>query len=243
MSRLFVVGIGPGSAAGLTGQANLALDQSEIICGYTAYVDLLRPIWPHKRYLETGMGHEVDRCRLALQAAQQQTAALVCSGDAGVYGLAGLVYELACEYPNVEIEMVAGVTAALYGAALLGAPLTQDFAVISLSDILITWEAIEQRLYGAAAGDFVTVLYNPGSSQRKDHLRRACNILLTQRTEDTVCGLVRNAGRAGEYSHLLTLADLRDTQVDMFTTVFIGNNATRIIDGKMVTARGYEAER
>jgi len=237
MSRLFVVGIGPGSAAGLTEQARAALEQSALICGYTAYVDLLRPIWPYKRYLETGMGGELERCRLALEAARRQTVALVCSGDAGVYGLAGLVYGLSGEYPDVEIEMVAGVTAALSGAALLGAPLTQDFAIISLSDILTPWELIEQRLYGAAAGGFVTVLYNPGSSQRADHLRRACDILLKSRGDDTVCGLVKNAGRAEQYSRLLPLAELRDTKVDMFTIVFIGNNATRNINGKMVTAR------
>lgn len=238
--RLYVVGIGPGDAQNMTEQARAALEQAELICGYTAYVALVRPLLPQKQYLETGMRGEVERCKLALKAAEQQTVALVCSGDAGIYGLAGLVLELAGEKPTVEIEIVAGVTAAASGAALLGAPLTQDFAVISLSDLLVPWSLIEKRLSGAAAGDFVTVLYNPGSHQRVEHLQKACDILLAARGSETICGLVRNIGREGQQSRLLTLKELRDTPVDMFTTVFIGNSATRLINGKMVTSRGYE---
>lgn len=244
MSRLYIVGIGPGSLQCMTEQARQALEQAELICGYTAYVALMRPHWPHKRYLETGMRDEIRRCKLALKAAQEQTVALVCSGDAGIYGLAGLVLELAGEpkedeHPVVQIEIVPGVTAATSGAALLGAPLTQDFAVISLSDLLVPWHLIEKRLQGAALGDFVTVLYNPGSHKRTEHLAKACDILLAARGGETICGLTRNVGRAGEESRLLTLAQLHETPVDMFTTVFVGNSATRVIGGKMVTSRGY----
>ena len=240
MSRLFVVGLGPGNEAGLTGQAYLALESSDLICGYSVYVEQVRQFLPHKRYLATAMRSETERCRLALEAAERQTVSMVCSGDAGIYGMAGLILQLAGERPACEIEIIPGMTAAASGAALLGAPLMQDFAVISLSDLLVPWELIAQRLKGAAWGDFVIVLYNPGSHGRAGHLRRACDILLQSRGPDTPCGLVRQVGRPGETSRLLTLGELRDTRVDMFTTVFIGNSRTRLINGKMVTPRGYE---
>lgn len=243
MNKLFVVGLGPGSSMGMTVFAHKALENSELICGYTRYIELVRPLYPQKKYLETGMRSEIQRCQAALKAATEQTVAMVCSGDSGVYGMAGLIYELAGEYPSVEIELVPGVTAAQSGAAILGAPLMQDFAVISLSDLLIPWEIIEKRLQGAALGDFAIVLYNPASRKRKDHLKRACDILLESKDKDTICGIVRNIDRNGESSRLLTLSELRDAQVDMFSTVFIGNSRTLTINGKMVTLRGYEGKR
>ncbi len=163
----------------------------------------------------------------------------MCSGDAGVYGMASPVLELLPEYPGVEVQVVAGVTAALSGAAALGAPLGHDFCVISLSDLLTPWEVIEKRLRCAAAGDFAVALYNPSSKRRSDHLRRACDILLEERGGETVCGLARNVGRAGQETRLLTLAELRDTETDMFTTVFVGSSTTRNVGGRMVTPRGY----
>ncbi len=243
MNKLFVVGLGPGNADGMTKLAQLALLESDLICGYTKYVELVRPIFPDKKYLETGMRSEIERCKAALKAAGEQTVSMVCSGDAGVYGMAGLIYELESEFPAVEIEVIPGVTAAQSGAAILGAPLMQDYAVISLSDLLVSWETIEKRLRGAAAGDFAVVLYNPSSHKRTDHLKRACDILLEIRSEETVCGIVRNIGRDGEKSELLSLRALRDTEVDMFTTVFIGSSTTRVINGRMVTPRGYEGKR
>jgi precorrin-3B C17-methyltransferase len=168
---------------------------------------------------------------------------MVCSGDAGVYGMAGLIYELAQNVTGVDIEIVPGVTAAQSGAAILGAPLMQDYAVVSLSDLLIPWDTIEKRLRGAASGDFAIVLYNPSSHKRKDHLRRACDILLEYKSGGTACGIVRNIGREGEECAVLTLSELRDTEVDMFTTVFIGSGTTRTIGRKMVTPRGYEGKR
>ncbi|SHH99996.1 precorrin-3B C17-methyltransferase [Sporobacter termitidis DSM 10068] len=243
MGKLYVVGLGPGKAEGMTREAHAALTKSELICGYSKYIELVRPLYPDKAYLSTGMCSEIDRCRAALEAAADKTVSMVCSGDAGVYGMAGLIYELSAEMPSVEIEIIPGVTAAQSGGAILGAPLMQDYAVISLSDLLVSWATIEKRLRGAAAGDFAVVLYNPSSHKRKDHLKRACDILMEYKSGETVCGIVRNIGRAGEDSAILTLAALRDTEVDMFTTVFIGSGNTRVVAGKMVTPRGYEGKK
>ena len=240
MGKLYVVGIGPGEARCLTAEARAALDASEVLVGYEVYLDLLAPLYPDKERFTTPMRQEIERCRKALELAQSgRTAALVCSGDAGVYGMAAPVLELLPAYNGADVEIVAGVTAALSGAAVLGAPLGHDFCVISLSDLLTPWETIEKRLRCAAAGDFAIALYNPSSRKRADYLRRACDILLETRGKETCCGLVRNIGRAGQEARLLTLAELRDAEVDMFTTVFIGSSVTREIGGRMVTPRGY----
>lgn len=238
--KVTVIGLGPGGGADLTGRARAALEMCDLIVGYTAYIELVKPDFPEKKVLSTGMRREVDRCRAAVEAALTgKDVAVVCSGDSGVYGMAGLVYEVAQEYDPIEIEVVPGITAACGGAAVLGAPLTHDFAVISLSDLLTPWEKIERRLTAAAQADFVICLYNPSSRNRPDYLQRACDILLRDKDPNTVCGTVRNIGREGEEGKLLTLAQLRDTLVDMFTTVFIGNSQTKVLGGKMVTPRGY----
>ena len=238
--KVTVIGLGPGGGADLTGRARAALETCDLIVGYTAYIELVKPDFPEKEVLSTGMRREVDRCRAAVEAALTgKDVAVVCSGDSGVYGMAGLIYEVAQEYDPIEIEVIPGITAACGGGAVLGAPLTHDFAVISLSDLLTPWEKIEKRLTAAAQADFVICLYNPSSRNRPDYLQRACDILLRDKDPDTVCGTVRNIGREGEEGKLLTLAQLRDTQVDMFTTVFIGNSQTKVLGGKMVTPRGY----
>lgn len=240
MAELYVVGVGPGDAANLTGAARTALDKAELICGYTVYAELLRPLYPDKKYYTTGMTGEMERCRHCLErAAAGETVALVCSGDAGVYGMAGPVMELAPTYPDAAVTVIPGVTAALSGGALLGAPLGHDFCVISLSDRLTDWALIEKRLRMAARGDFAICLYNPASRQRRDYLQRACDILLEEKRGDTVCGLARMIGRDGESFRVLSLKALRDAQTDMFTTVFIGSSQTREIGGRMVTPRGY----
>jgi len=240
MAELYVVGIGPGSAESLTGAARTALDRAELICGYTVYVELLRPLYPEKPFYTTGMTGEMERCRHCLErAAAGETVALVCSGDAGVYGMAGPVLELAPNYPGAAVTVIPGVTAALSGAALLGAPLGHDFCVISLSDRLTDWALIEKRLRMAARGDFAICLYNPASRHRRDYLQRACDILLEEKDGDTVCGLARMIGRDGESFRVLDLKALRDAEADMFTTVFIGSAQTREIGGRMVTPRGY----
>jgi len=242
MSNLvYVVGLGPGNARFLTAQAQAALQAAEVLCGYTVYIDLVRPLYPDKEVYTTGMTKEIDRCRWALKTAQTgKTVALVCSGDAGVYGMASPLLELAQSYPAVTVEIVPGLTAALSGGAVLGAPLAHDFCVISLSDRLTPWAIIEKRLACAAAGDFCIALYNPSSRGRADYLQKAVHILLANgKGPQTVCGIVRSIGRAGETARLLPLAELENTPVDMFTTVFIGNAATRALGGKMVTSRGY----
>lgn len=240
MKKLYVVGIGPGKADDMTFQAHAALDDADVLVGYRAYIDLIRPLFPNKPVFDTGMTQEVVRCEKALVLADEgKTVAIVCSGDAGVYGMAGLVYELSHKTPEVEITVVPGVTAALSGAAILGAPLTHDFAVISLSDLLTPWELIEKRLRCAAMGDFCIALYNPGSRKRADYLQKACDILLAYKSPETVCGIAQNIGREGERMTILPLSQLRETVVDMFSTVFIGNSETKVIAGKMVTPRGY----
>lgn len=242
MGVLYVVGIGPGDPGYLTDAARAALDRAEVLCGYTLYVDLIRHLYPEKELYTTGMTGETERCRHALALASQgRSVALVCSGDAGVYGMAGPVLELLPSFPGAEVEIVPGITAALSGAALLGAPLGHDFCVISLSDRLTDWDVIARRLQCAAAGDFAICLYNPASRHRQDYLQRACDILLRDKAPDTVCGLVRNIGRDGECVRVLTLQALRDTQADMFTTVFIGSSQTRGIGDRIVTPRGYRA--
>ena len=174
MNVLYVVGLGPGGSRWMTWEARAALEQAEVLCGYTVYLDLIRGEFPDKEYFSTPMTQEIERCRAALERARSgRTTALVCSGDAGVYGMAGPVLELAPQFPEVEIQVVPGVTAALAGAAVLGAPLMHDFAVLSLSDLLTPWEVIRRRLELAAQGDFVLCLYNPSSRRRRDHLRMA----------------------------------------------------------------------
>lgn len=224
----------------MTLEARAALDASDLLCGYSAYLELLTPLYPDKERFSTPMTQELERCRRALHEAQRgRTVALVCSGDAGVYGMASPVLELLPEYEGVEVEIVAGVTAALSGAAVLGAPLGHDFCVISLSDLLTPWEMIEKRLRCAAEGDFALALYNPSSRRRADRLQRACDILLAFRSPETPCGLVRNIGREGEEARILPLIALREAEVDMFTTVFVGSSTTRVIGEHLVTPRGY----
>ncbi len=243
---LKIVGTGPGRIDEMTGCARRTIEEADIIIGYTLYNELLKKEFPEKEYYETPMRQETQRCRYALEkAAQGKKTVLVCSGDSGVYGMASLVFELAEEIygssdgERPEIEVIPGITAALSGGARLGSPLSNDFAVISLSDLLTPWEVIEKRLCGAADGDFVIALYNPGSKKRRDHLKKACDIVMERRGADTPCGIVHNIGREGEMTEIMTLGELRETSADMFMTVFIGNSVTRVIDGRLVTPRGY----
>lgn len=243
MSKLYVVGIGPGAYDQMTGRAIRALNESDVIIGYTVYVDLVKDYFSGKEFMTTPMKKEVDRCRMAFEEAMKgKTVSMICSGDAGVYGMAGLMYEVGEQYPEVEICIIPGVTAATGGAAVLGAPLIHDFCLISLSDLLTPWEKIEKRLSCAAQADFVVCLYNPSSKKRHDYLKKACEIMLEYKSEDTVCGIVSNIARDGEECRVMSLKELSDTQVDMFTTVFVGNSQTRNINGKMVTPRGYRYE-
>lgn len=224
----------------MTLKAIHAMEKSEVIIGYTVYVDLVKEYFPGKEFLTTPMKKEVDRCVMAFEEAKKgKVVSMICSGDAGVYGMSGLMYEVGVNYPEVELEIIPGVTAATGGAAVLGAPLIHDFCLISLSDLLTPWEKIEARLLAAAEADFVVCLYNPSSRKRSDYLQKACDLMMQYKSPETVCGIVSYIGRDGEHYEVMDLKTLRDTKVDMFTTVWVGNSQTKEINGKMVTPRGY----
>ena len=241
MKKIYVVGIGPGEYEQMTMRAANALKSCDTIVGYTVYIDLVKEHFADKEFLTTPMKKEVDRCVLAFEEAKKgKTVAMICSGDAGVYGMSGLMYEVGVNYPDIEVEVIPGVTAATGGAAVLGAPLIHDFCLISLSDLLTPWEKIEKRLLMASEADFVICLYNPSSKKRHDYLQKACDLMMQYKSPETVCGIVLNIGREGQERKVMTLKELRDTQVDMFTTVFIGNSQTKDLNGNMVTPRGYK---
>lgn len=238
---IYVVGFGPGDKMYLTGQAKDAIENSDVVVGYSLYAELIKKIYPDKVYITTGMKQEIERCQICInEALAGKTVALVCSGDAGVYGMASPLLEI-MENEDVEVVVVAGITAALSGAAGLGAPINHDFCLISLSDLLTPWESIEMRLRAAVEGDFAIVLYNPSSHKRKDYLMRACEIMMDAgASKDRICGYVENIGRVGEKKEILTLEKLKNTEVNMFTTVFIGNSLTYEKNGRMITKRGYK---
>lgn len=239
--KIYIVGIGPGFMDYMIPKAKEAIVKSNVIVGYTTYIELISELIKDKEVLSTGMKGEVDRCRLALDEADKgNTVAVISSGDAGIYGMASLVYELSKDYSGIDIEVIPGITAATSAASILGSPLTNDFAVISLSDLLTPWEIIEKRLNSASAGDFVVCLYNPQSKKRADYLKKACEISLKYKSSDTLCGYVKNAMRENEELKICTLEELKNESVDMFTTVIIGNKATININGKLVTTRGYK---
>lgn len=239
MQKFYVVGIGPGAADQMTVKAQNILKEVDIIAGYSTYIDLVKPHFPEKEYLETGMTAEVKRCELALEEAKKgKTVAMVSSGDPGIYGMAGLVLEMAQDM-EIDVITVPGITAAASGASLLGAPLMHDFAIISLSDRLTEWETIRTRLKYASAADFIIVLYNPRSKGRPTLIEEARKIFLQYKNEDTPVGIVKNIGRDGEEIILTTLKEMDIEVIDMFTTVYVGNKETFIRDGKMVTPRGY----
>ncbi len=240
MNKVIVVGIGPGGYEQMTIRAAEALKNCDVIVGYTVYVDLVKDHFADKEFLTTPMRKETERCRLAFEQANAgKTTAMICSGDAGVYGMSGLILEIGKDYPQTEVEVIPGVTAALSGAAVLGAPLIHDFCLISLSDLLTPWEKIEKRLLKASEADLSIVLYNPSSKKRHDYLQKACDLMMQFKSPETVCGYVNNIGREGEESVVLTLKELREAKVDMFTTVFVGNSQTKRIGDHMVTPRGY----
>jgi precorrin-3B C17-methyltransferase len=242
-NRIYIVGMGPGREEMMTMEALQALEKADVIIGYTVYIKLLGERFAQKEMIATPMRQEVERCRICFEeAAKGKRVALICSGDAGIYGLASLMYELGKEYPKAELEVIPGITAANSGAAVLGAPLNHDFCVISLSDLLTPWEVIEKRLLAAAEGDFAIAIYNPSSHKRKDYLKRACDILLRVIEGERACGYVENIGREGTRAVTCTLKELREAEVNMFTTVFVGNSGSEIMNGKLVTKRGYQIE-
>lgn len=243
-NKIYIVGMGPGKEEMMTGEALSVLEQADVIIGYTVYLKLLGERFWEKELLSTSMGQEKERCQLAFEEAKKRKkVAFLCSGDAGIYGMASLMYEIGKNYPDIELAVIPGITAASSGAAVLGAPLNHDFCVISLSDLLTPWEKIQKRLIAAAQGDFAMAIYNPSSHKRKDYLQRACDILLHYLEEERACGYVENIGREGTKAVTCTLKELRHREVNMFTTVFIGNAGSEIVNDKLITKRGYPIER
>lgn len=239
--NIYLVGMGPGKEEMMTGEALKVLEAADVIIGYTVYIKLLGERFADKEMRTTPMRQEEERCKLCFEEAKKgKQVAMVCSGDAGIYGMASLLYEMGKEYLDTEIFVIPGITAACSGAAVLGAPLNHDFCVISLSDLLTPWERIKKRLIAAAEGDFAMAIYNPSSHKRADYLERACRILMEHGVEpERACGYVENIGRDDTKAVTLPMEELVHTPVNMFTTVFIGNSQTKIIDGKLVTPRGY----
>ncbi len=230
--------MGPGDRDFLTGRAFKAITSASVVVGYSKYLDLIADLIQDKTVLRSGMKKEVERARAALDyALQGQTVAVVSSGDPGVYGMAGIVLEIAKD--QVRVEVIPGVTAATAAAAVLGAPIVHDFAVISLSDLLTPMEKIIKRLEAAARGDFVVIIYNPRSKGRPDHIIKARDILLTYKDPQTPVGIVRNAMRGKEDKMITTLKDMPIESIDMQTIVVIGNTETRIEQGRLITPRGY----
>lgn len=240
-SKIVLVGMGPGKKEMMTLEALEALKSCDVIVGYTVYVELLKDLFPEKEMRTTPMRQEIERCRLCFELAKEgKKVCMVCSGDAGVYGMAAPMYCLMPEYPGIELEVVAGITAANSGAAILGAPLNHDYCVISLSDLLTPWEVIEKRLKAAVMGDFAIAIYNPSSKKRSDYLQKACDIMLEAGAgEERACGYVEAIGREGTKVEVCTLKELRNRNVNMFTTVFVGNSKSFLQDNKIITKRGY----
>ena len=244
MKRIDVVGFGPGGYEYMTVQAIEAMKAADLIVGYTTYIDLIRGIFPDKNFLNTPMTREVERCKIALEEARKgQQVALVSSGDSGIYGMAGIMLQVVqASGEDIPVRIIPGVTAASAGASMLGAPLMNDFAVISLSDLMVPLEQIMLRVQCAAEGDFVICLFNPKFRKRKFYLEKASVIVLNFRKPETPVGIVRRAGRENSSCELTTLKELKNAEVDMFTMVIIGNSTTYVRDGKMITPRGYVLE-
>ncbi|MCL4368670.1 MAG: precorrin-3B C(17)-methyltransferase [Actinobacteria bacterium] len=248
LGKLYTVGLGPGSLSQLSDRARQVIGESEVIIGYRTYLDQIRELLDGKDVRASGMRQEVERARLAVKLANShRKVAVVCSGDSGIYGMAGLIFEVlrAEGWPRpggIEVEVVPGIPALSACASLLGAPLTHDFAVISLSDLLTPWDVIARRLELAARADFVIVFYNPKSKRRTEQLATARQIVLGFRAPRTPVGIVRNAYREGQSVVVTDLDHMLEHEVDMFCTVIIGNSTSFPLDGLMITPRGYSGK-
>lgn len=237
-----MVGIGPGSKGDITLRAINALKSSEVVIGYKTYLNLIKELVGDKPTIGTGMGEERERCQAALEEASKgKIVSIVSSGDPGVYGMAGLILEMASSSKiQVPVEIIPGVPASCAASALLGAPLAHDHALISLSDLLTPWETIEKRLRLAAQGDFVIVLYNPKSSQRTWQIEKAREILLKYKPAESPVGIVKDAGRVGESVTITTLGQMLEFPTDMTTIIIVGDSTTFVSNNLMVTRRGYK---
>ena len=239
--KIYVVGIGPGKKADMTFKAYEAMENSDIIVGYKTYTDLIKEYFPNTEIRSSSMMKEVDRCLEVLDLAKAgKNVALISSGDAGIYGMAGIMYEIINENDNIEVEVIAGVTATNAAAAIVGAPIMHDYVTISLSNLLTDWELIKKRLELSAQGDFIVSLYNPKSKGRTTQIAEAQKIMLKYKSKDTPVAIVRNAGRENEEYETTTLENMLDFEINMLTIVLIGNSNTYVKNGKIITPRGYE---
>ena len=240
--KLYIVGIGPGSVDHLTKKAEKVLLESEYVIGNGTYIDQIADVVKDAEIIRSAMGGEVDRAKKAVELSRNHVVSIISGGDANVYGMAGLVLEVAEKAGNVELEVIPGVTAVNAGAALLGAPIVNDFAVISLSDLLTPLEMIEKRLRAAAESDFVIALYNPKSRARKQNFSWAIGIIRQFRNDDNTVGIVKNATRDGESVIATTLGKVMEynDEIDMSTTVIIGNSESRLWNNRIITPRGYQ---
>lgn len=239
---LYIVGLGPGSMEQMSPQALQAIEDADYIVGYTTYINLVRDLIKDKHVVNTGMKQEIARCEKAIELALEgKDVAVISSGDSGIYGMAGLIFELLrSKEIHLDVQVIPGITASIAGGALLGAPLMNDFCHISLSDLMTPWEMIEKRLHAAAQADFVICLYNPRSKGRPKHLEKALDIISKYKGTDVLVGIVKDVGRKKEQSILTTIGELDETLVDMTTTVVVGNKFTKEYDGWMYTPRGYD---
>lgn len=239
---LTVIGIGPGSEAMMTEEAVTALKEAEVVVGYKTYTHLVKPLVGDKEVIKTGMRKEVERCHLAIELAQEgKNVAMVCSGDAGIYGMAGLILEIVTkEKLDIQVRVVPGITASIAAASLLGAPLMHDFCHISLSDLLTPWEVIEKRIKAAAEADFVICFYNPRSLGREGHLARAFELMAPFKAATTPVGVVKAAARKKEEKWITTFGEMEYDRVDMTSLVIVGNQSTYISNDLMITPRGYK---
>ena len=239
MGKIYVVGLGPGNKENMTFRAYDVLKNSDIIIGYKTYVDLIEGMFPDKKIIKSYMKKEVARCEETLKLALEgNIISLISSGDAGVYGMAGLMLEIA--NGQVEVEIVPGITSANASASLGGAPIVHDSVNISLSNLLTDWELIKKRIDLASQGDFVITLYNPKSSGRPELINEARDIMLKHKRKDTPVLIARNVGREGENYDITTLSEMLDYEINMFSTVIIGNSKTKVLNNKMITPRGYK---
>ncbi|MBC1884578.1 precorrin-3B C(17)-methyltransferase [Listeria seeligeri] len=238
---IYVIGIGPGDKRLMTGEALQAIEKADVIVGYVTYIKLIKELIKDKEVVKTGMRREIDRCQEAVDIALTgKNVAVVSSGDAGIYGMAGLVLELAEKSdPELEVKVVPGITASIGAAAVLGAPIMHDFCHISLSDLMTPWEVIEKRLLHAAMADFVVCFYNPRSKGRANHLANAFQKMMEFKSADTVVGIVKDVGRKEERKIITTMREIDYELVDMTTMVIVGNKETYVKNGKMITPRGY----
>lgn len=238
---IYVVGIGPGSKEMMTLEAINAIEKSEVIVGYKTYINLITEFIEDKEVVSNGMRQEIDRCKRAVEIAKEgKDVAVISSGDAGIYGMAGLILELTSkEETEVPVKVIPGVTASIGAAAILGAPIMHDFCHISLSDLLTPWDVIEKRLKLAAEADFVVCLYNPRSKGRSEHLAKAFEIMSEFKDGNTPVGIVKDVGREKEEKFICTFNDMDFERVDMTTMVVIGNKSTFIDNDKIITPRGY----